>query len=174
MENLDCNKNEHMGTSVSMEDNYDEVFKTACKIRREERFEAGSAFIKAAELAHSSSLEYKKVVGRYEDAADCFLQITDDRALTCYMIAADIFVKNEMIEQGIECFVRWGYESGQKLGDMNRAERFFQNADDLRSEHKLSHTCVITEFEKSDLGSDDVQALEKAEEILEQLCADIV
>ncbi|KII74937.1 hypothetical protein RF11_11340 [Thelohanellus kitauei] len=79
------------------EDSYSAVFATVRKNRRAKRIEeAGNAFIKAAELAHSNRLESIKVVGRYEDAAKCFLQISDDRALACYMIAADILVKNVM------------------------------------------------------------------------------
>ncbi|KII72536.1 hypothetical protein RF11_04351 [Thelohanellus kitauei] len=107
-------------------------------------------------------MEYNEAVSSYEEAATCFLKLRDDRALTWFMRAAAVCVENGKIERGIELLMRWGYKCAQELGDTNKADELWQKADELRSEYKLSHTCVITEFVESEFKGDVNKALQKA------------
>ncbi|KII65392.1 hypothetical protein RF11_03494 [Thelohanellus kitauei] len=164
MENPMKDESEQTGTTGSCEkseDNYYVIVETAEEHQRCERFEA-------ADLASSCRFQYIYVVSRYEDAATCFLKLKDNRALTCIRKATDVYVENRHIEQGIEFIIRWGYKCGQKLGDTNKADELYQKADELRSEYKLPHTCVITEFVESEFGGDVNQALKNAYHIYNQ------
>ncbi|KII62570.1 hypothetical protein RF11_05200 [Thelohanellus kitauei] len=125
---------------------------------------AGNAYIKAAEFADAQNLEFEKIIGRYQDAANCFLRIKDNSAFTIYMNALDVYLKKGYIDQAIERCVRWGYKCEKELGDPEKAEEFYKKAEELRGQQNQSHTCVITDFEAIKYKDN----LEKAWEVYEK------
>ncbi|KII67795.1 hypothetical protein RF11_04440 [Thelohanellus kitauei] len=141
---------------LKISDDCNSLINTANEHKRSSQFEkAGDAFVKAAELMHSHRYRNSTVIAAYEDAATCYLQIKDCRALACYLSAVDIFVKTEKIEEGIEnCFI-WGYKCGQELVDKNKGEELYKKGEDLRHEHGLPHSCVITHFDETQLEIED-------------------
>ncbi|KII72675.1 hypothetical protein RF11_15184 [Thelohanellus kitauei] len=132
--------------------------------------EAGKAFVKAAEFANSKKMHFITVIARYEKAAECFLRAKDSQAFTNYVKAIDLYFKNGKIEKAIECCFRWGNNCAQELGDSNKAEELYKKGEEMRGEHKSSHSCVITNFEEKDYGQD----CDKALDTKEKLCAGIV
>ncbi|KII72541.1 hypothetical protein RF11_04356 [Thelohanellus kitauei] len=168
MKNPLKDKTEPTSTTVSIscdksEDNYGVVLKAAKEHQKGQRFEeAANAFLKAAELAYSCCIEYTDVVSSYKEATKCFIRLKDDRAFTTIMKAAGVYVETRYVERGIEFILENGYKCCQEFGDMNKADELYQKADELRSQYKLSHTCVITEFVESEFGGHIDEALKKA------------
>ncbi|KII73563.1 hypothetical protein RF11_14537 [Thelohanellus kitauei] len=135
------------------ENNYYYIVEKGWDLERSEKFEeAANAYIKAAELAHSSLWDYSNVVPRYEEAAQCFLQIKDIRAITCSLDAVNVYVENGDIERGIEFSMKWGYKCLQELGSSAKPDVLYQKADQLRYKNVLNHSCVITQFDESKYG----------------------
>ncbi|KII66366.1 hypothetical protein RF11_13600 [Thelohanellus kitauei] len=149
-----------------MQNEYQSLLKTAIAHKDAQRYEkAGEVFAKAAKLLYSHQMDYTKVIKRYNDAAECFLRIKDGRAFNCYLSAIDIDVNKGVIEKAIEnCFIS-GYKCDLELGDKYKAEELYKKGEELRHEHKLSHSCVITRFDKSKHGKDLNKALDIYEKV---------
>ncbi|KII68934.1 hypothetical protein RF11_13250 [Thelohanellus kitauei] len=140
-------------------EDYESLYHIANSLLLSQRFEeAGKAYIRVAEFAFSNKIDFWIVINRLDEAAECFLMINNCLAFHCSMRAANIYLKNGCTEKGIEHCVRWGYKFASKFGNHRAAEAFYNKADKIRHEHKLSHNCVITQFKKSDYG-DDVNEL---------------
>ncbi|KII70603.1 hypothetical protein RF11_16135 [Thelohanellus kitauei] len=112
------------------------------------------AYSKYAYLAHLRGFKSKYVNQAYEIAAGCFLEINDSRALSRYLDAVNVFLEYGIIEKAIQCCVQYGYKCQQKLSDPQHPEKLYRKAEELRDQHKLSHSCVIQQFDETKYAAD--------------------
>ncbi|KII64048.1 hypothetical protein RF11_09881 [Thelohanellus kitauei] len=78
----------------------------------------------------------------------------DDRASMFYQSAVEIFLRNGHIEKAIERLYEYGYKYQKEFMDSKKEEPLYDQADNLRLQHNLTHSCVITEFVESDFKED--------------------
>ncbi|KII64168.1 hypothetical protein RF11_03223 [Thelohanellus kitauei] len=84
---------------------------------------------------------------RYEKAAHLFLSIRSKRTYTCYQKMIDLYVKKGEINKAIQHWFVYGYKIQTKFRDMEKSAEFYDKGDELRQQHDLPHTCVITTYE---------------------------
>ncbi|KII63828.1 hypothetical protein RF11_15065 [Thelohanellus kitauei] len=128
--------------------------------------DAADAYIETAEVAKQKKLRYFYIVSLYEQAAKCLLNERDSGAFSWCQQAVDVLVENDQINQAMQFCFEYGYKFLVGCDDHYKAEILFIRGDDLRLQHGIKHSCVITKFDESDF-IDDVR---KAIELRDEFC----
>ncbi|KII75156.1 hypothetical protein RF11_10450 [Thelohanellus kitauei] len=125
-------------STVQVENEYKALKEKADLLKRTNKYR-GRAYYKIAEYAATYQKEHTDVIAWYEQSAECYLQIKDSRAFSCYQA--------EKIHKAIEYCVLNGYKCQTELGEKKKSSELYNKADKLRLKHNIPHTCVMTEFD---------------------------
>ncbi|KII73022.1 hypothetical protein RF11_13581 [Thelohanellus kitauei] len=135
---------------------------------------AVKAYILAAKFADEHELEHFKVIGGYEESAKLIIKSKPDLALACYQKAISVYIKNGFIFNAIECCFQYGYKIAKETWNSKRSKKLYNRGDELRAKNQISHSCVLTNFNKHQYGDDlykVLEDLEKFEEDVEIWCS---
>ncbi|KII64304.1 hypothetical protein RF11_08159 [Thelohanellus kitauei] len=123
--------------------------------------ESIEAYLEVAEFAEANELEYRKIVHGYEEASQMLYDIDENRAIECFRKSIDTYVKHGDINKAIQRCIQYGYAMNSETDDAVKGEEFFAQAERLRAEHKIPHSCVINTFERRKYDFEDYKTLKE-------------
>ncbi|KII73836.1 hypothetical protein RF11_08207 [Thelohanellus kitauei] len=91
------------------------------------------------------------MISLYENAANCYLSTTDIRVYECYIKAIDLRINDGQINKAIQHCFEYGYRLIDEHIPEILVEQLYRKGEDLRFQHNLGHTCVITIFDEPEI-----------------------
>ncbi|KII72392.1 hypothetical protein RF11_10190 [Thelohanellus kitauei] len=101
-----------------------------------------------AKFAEINDLEFEKIIVAYEESCQMLLIIDENQAYECIQNEIDLYIKHGNIDKAIQRCVEYGYPIVKETENTQKAAEFMDQGEALRDEHKISHSCVIREFEE--------------------------
>ncbi|KII69370.1 hypothetical protein RF11_06279 [Thelohanellus kitauei] len=101
----------------------------------------------------------------YIELAICYLKTMDIRSYPFLEKAIELLASNNKINKAIEHCFRYGYQFLVEGHEPEKTEIIYKRGEQLRHQHQLSHTCVITKFEVADFKDDAEKATRLAKEV---------
>ncbi|KII75014.1 hypothetical protein RF11_14486 [Thelohanellus kitauei] len=71
--------------------------------------ESIEAYLEVAEFAEANELEYRKIIFGYEEASQMLYDIDENRAIECFRMSIDTYVKHGDINKAIQRCIQYGY-----------------------------------------------------------------
>ncbi|KII63307.1 hypothetical protein RF11_04904 [Thelohanellus kitauei] len=124
------------GTFEYPKDQYDECRRLAWDLQINE---AGQAYFKAGKIAENNLKDLDHAKNSYVLSADCYRKILSGSAYESYRK----FVKGHTLF-AINVSVEYGYIFEEEFGNIDKANEFYNWADDLRRKNNIEHICKYT------------------------------